>query len=302
MQSIKNQVKKLYRMYNRAILLYRFRKKVHNLNAITDSYGLNKEPREKEIIVSLTSYPARLNNLHYTVKSILCQSLRPDKLILYLGDDCIYENLPDSLRELERYGLQIFMKPGNLKPHKKYYYAIKENPDSLIITIDDDCIYSLKMIQELYSTYQKFPNCVVALRGHRILFDEVGKIKNYMDWEWEYQKENCPSIQIIATGGAGALYPPGLMEEEYLFQTELIQTLSPTADDLWLKTMQVLKGTKVVLCDWKIEKERINFDVLLNEQTGSLQAENVHQNMNNVYMKRLMEHFKLTKDNFIDEI
>ena len=68
MQSIKNQVKKLYRMYNRAILLYRFRKKVHNLNAITDSYGLNKEPREKEIIVSLTSYQSK-NVLQHSPQS-----------------------------------------------------------------------------------------------------------------------------------------------------------------------------------------------------------------------------------------
>lgn len=302
MQSIKNYVKKLYKAYNRYILLYRFRKKVHNMNADTDNYGLNPQAREKEIIVSLTSYPARLNNLHYTIKSILCQTVRPDKLILYLGEDCIYENLPDSLKKLEKYGLQISMKEGNLKPHKKYYYAIKEYPDSLIITIDDDCIYSSRMIEKLYSTYQRFPDCIIACRGHKILFDEIGKIKNYMDWEWEYQKENSPSIQIVATGGAGTLYPPKLMEQNYLFQTELIQMLSPTADDLWLKIMQVLKGTKVVLCDRKIEKERINFDILLNEQTGSLQAENVHQNMNNIYMKRLMEHFKLTKDNFIDKI
>jgi len=302
MASIKNRVKKLYKMYHRYILLYRFKKKVHKLNTNTDSYGLNNETREKEIIVSLTSYPARLNNLHYTIKSILCQTVRPDKLTLYLGEDCVYKNLPDSLRELERYGLQISMRPGNLKPHKKYYYAIKENPDSLIITIDDDCIYSFRMIEKLYSTYQRFPDCIIACRGHKILFDETGKTRNYMDWEWEYQKENSPSIQVIATGGAGVLYPPGLMEQKYLFQTELIQTLSPTADDLWLKIMQVLKGTKVVLCERKIEKERINFDVLLNEQTGSLQAENVHQNMNNVYMKRLMKYFKLTKDNFIDKM
>lgn len=272
--------------------------KLHNM--FLQGSGINtEEHREQKIIVSLTSYSKRLPRTYWTIESIFEQSIKADRVILYLDEG---EQIPKRLLDMQNRGLEIQIRPENISVHKKYYYAIKENPDSLIITIDDDCIYSLKMIQELYSTYQKFPNCVVALRGHRILFDEVGKIKNYMDWEWEYQKENCPSIQIIATGGAGALYPPGLMEEEYLFQTELIQTLSPTADDLWLKTMQVLKGTKVVLCDWKIEKERINFDVLLNEQTGSLQAENVHQNMNNVYMKRLMEHFKLTKDNFIDEI
>ena len=77
----------------------------------------------------------------------------PDAIILYLDDDV--EELPDSLRKLEKYGLQIEWRPGRIKPHKKYYYAIKEHPDDIVVTVDDDVMYPAELIESLYKTHRR---------------------------------------------------------------------------------------------------------------------------------------------------
>ena len=88
-------------------------------------YRVNTVQREQKIIVSLTSFPARFEKLHLVIRSLLVQTMPPDVIVLYLDYDDV-DALPNSLKELEKYGLQIEWRPGRMKPHKKYYYAIKE--------------------------------------------------------------------------------------------------------------------------------------------------------------------------------
>ena len=260
-------------------------------------YGLNETERSQKIIVSLTSFPPRFEQLHLVIRSMLVQTMRPDELLLYLAD-AESETLPESLLEMKQYGLKIETRPGNLKPHKKYYYVMKENPDAIIITIDDDLLYPPNTIEELYSTYRRFPNCVVASRAHKMLFHPDGSVKKYNDWEWTYSEEYVPSMQLLATGCGGVLYPPHCMHDD-LLNMELLQKLTLQADDLWLKVMQVLKGTKVVLCSQEIRKNRA---LVPGSQEASLNSTNVHQNINDVYLKNLLEYYHLTADSFSDEV
>ena len=50
-------------------------------------YGLNTEKRDELYIVSLTSFPARMEDIWITIETILRQSFKPDKIILWLGQD-----------------------------------------------------------------------------------------------------------------------------------------------------------------------------------------------------------------------
>ena len=59
--------------------------------------GVEEPSRQQKIIVSLTSYPKRFRYLHLTVKSLLLQTVKPDKIILYLGDDARDVPLPEAL-------------------------------------------------------------------------------------------------------------------------------------------------------------------------------------------------------------
>ena len=81
--------------------------------------GVEEPSRQQKIIVSLTSYPKRFRYLHLTVKSLLLQTVKPDKIILYLGDDARDVPLPEALVRLKKKGLSIEYRTGNLRSHKK---------------------------------------------------------------------------------------------------------------------------------------------------------------------------------------
>ena len=47
--------------------------------------GILAGKREARLIVSLTSYPARINTLHESIHTLLSQTLKPDYVTLWLG-------------------------------------------------------------------------------------------------------------------------------------------------------------------------------------------------------------------------
>lgn len=265
----------------------------NELLKLESQYRVNTVQREQKIIVSLTSFPARFEKLHLVIRSLFVQTMPPDAIVLYLDDDVV-DALPDSLKKLEKYGLQIEWRPGQIKPHKKYYYAIKEHPNDIVVTVDDDVMYPTDLIENLYKTHQRFPDCVVATRAHRILFDHHKTIRSYNNWHWADEHRNKPSLALMATGVGGVLYPPHCMSEELLNQ-KLFLKLSPNADDLWLKVMQIRRGTKVVLCDRKVSHTRADIQ---GTQEQSLNSSNVHKCVNDEYMERMIQYFHLTANDF----
>ena len=54
--------------------------------AFSSRCGLNTQPRPTELIVSLTTIPERIGNVHLGIDCLLCQSLRPDRVILWLNE------------------------------------------------------------------------------------------------------------------------------------------------------------------------------------------------------------------------
>ena len=220
---------------------------IHQVKTTELSYGLNNiETREKHIIVSLTSYPARLPNIYLCLKSLLLQTVKPDKIILWFGCDTKRENLTQDMLDLEQYGIEYrFDEKNNIKPHKKYYYAMREFPDDIIITVDDDVVYPPRTIESLMKSYRRHPNAVSARRVHQITFEKDGRVAPYEKWKKEFRKEKEESSALIAVGVGGVLYPPHCLDQR-AFDIDMIQELCIGADDIWLKCMEVLKNTKVV--------------------------------------------------------
>ena len=66
---------------------------------------LKNNKREKELIVSLTSYGRRISKsiVYYTLVSILRQSIQPDRIILWIDKTKWNEdNIPNKLKMLSR--------------------------------------------------------------------------------------------------------------------------------------------------------------------------------------------------------
>lgn len=260
-------------------------------------FALSQENRVEKVVVSLTSYGKRLETVHIAIKSMLCQTYPPDKIILYLAEDVKKNDIPESILELTQFGLEIKFKSGNLGPHKKYYYAMLDYPEDLIITIDDDLLYPEYLLEELVKEHQKYPNAVIAARIHEIRFDNNGDILPYTKWGYEYNGAKCvPKYKFLATGGAGTLYPPGAIDESF-FNQKLILELSYRTDDLWLKIGELKAGVPVKMASAKIWKNTYELPSAID---NALSNENVYGGVNDINMKKIMEYFHLRAEDFYD--
>lgn len=221
--------------------------------------GTLENKREKKIIVSLTSFPARIANVHKTIKTLLIQNMQPDMIILWLAEEEFPEkclNLPKELLELQRYGL-IIRWCEDLKPHKKYYYSMREFPDDVIITVDDDVYYSPSLIESLYNSYLRFPNAVSCMRANLMIRSNNGELASYNDWVKNYKRyKNREAMDLMAVGIGGVLYPPYSLNNE-VFNIDSIRRLCLLQDDLWLKAMEVKNNIPTVLVEGNTTQEII---------------------------------------------
>ncbi len=199
------------------------------------------------IIVSITSFPKQLPTLHLVIETILRQSVKPDKIILYLTSAQIknIEYLPKRLLSLRKRGLEIILCPDEIRSHTKYYYAFKTYPEDIIITVDDDLYYRSDLIESLLKNAASNPECIIANWVKEII---PGK-NNYNEWPdpLPIQKK---SKNFLILGVGGVLYPPNSVHHD-IFNIENIKNLSLTADDIWLTAMLLKKGTPVLYSTYK---------------------------------------------------
>jgi len=208
--------------------------------------GVSKtKDHSPQIVVSLTSFPPRMKNLWMVLESLLRQTKKPDRIILWLATTQFphHKDIEKRVRAMEQRGLEIRFCE-DLKPHKKYYYAMQEFSHDIVITADDDIFYSETMVEDLLTKHHEYPNCVVCYRAHQITFKD-GKVNKYDDWYQRSKGISGPSHTLLANNGSGVLYPPKCLSEE-VFNLQAIQELCPNADDLWLKCMGAMNGTRTV--------------------------------------------------------
>lgn len=242
--------------------------------------------RNKRIIISLTSYHKRFSTLDSCIKTLLLQTMKPNKIILYIFE-AEKKYLPKKVLRLQKYGLEIKYVRDDLRPHKKYYYAMKEFPNDIIITTDDDCLYSKYLVEELYRTYNKFPQAVTAGRARKIRA-ENGDFLSYNTWCLT-EESFRPSLSLLATGVGGVLYPPHLLNISKLLDVNEINKYI-SVDDLWLKTVELTGRVPVVLCDSKVDRVRIE---LPGAADNGLAKGNVEMNQNDVYWSLLNREYNL---------
>lgn len=238
------------------------------------------------IIVSLTSYKERLPTLHLCLESLLTQRYKPSKIVLYLHEN---EVVDKNITSLQQKGIEIKYFTEDYKPHNKYLHAMREYPNDVIVTFDDDALYPPHLLELLVSVHKKFPCAVIAGRGHEIRLNKQGYLLPYKEWGWETTLYyEIPSMGVMATGVGGVLYPPNSMSSE-LFNTVNISKLCLYADDIWLKCMQVLKGTPVVI----VPQSQQHPPNITNVAKNGLCLINVFQKRNDQYLKSVTEQYNI---------
>ncbi len=257
----------------------------------TNKSGINiKDKRNTRIIISLTSIPSRIDKLYLTIETLLRQTLKPDMIILYLGENMKNKELPKEIAEQRDRGLTIkYREDKKLKPHTKYFYSMQEYPNDIIVTVDDDIYYNRNLVKKLIKSYERYPKCVSAMRCHEMMLKR-GSLESYNNWKWEIdgKKSKEPSHLYLATGVGGVLYPPNILPRE-TFEIEKIEKLALNADDIWLKAMELKDNIKVVRATSKF----YGLCEVNDTQSVTLCEDNVINKQNDVIIKRVFEYYNL---------
>lgn len=250
-----------------------------------------------KIIVSFMSYPPRINSVHQVVESLYRQTVPADEIVLYLSlDEFPREeaSLPGKLKSLiGQGGFRIEWVHGNLKSHKKYYYALQEYKDAVVITVDDDKIYAETMIGDLIKSHERFPDAVSA-RAVRIMLKKEATLESYSKWEkGEYLEEykDIPRMDLCAIGAGGICYSSSLVNKNW-FNKKIMADIAEECDDLWMKYNEITSNIPTVYT--KPSQEDITIE---NTQTYRLMDNNLHGSGNDESISKLL---MLLKERAVD--
>lgn len=223
----------------------RVQQETEKIFAEKEMHQVNRKKRDIPIIVSLTSIPERLTCVQYPIRCMLRQTVRPDKIVLYLDKDRLNDDmLPGELLALKKNGLEI-VYVEDLGPHTKYFYALQTYGDSYVVTIDDDQIYSSELIRKLLKAEKAHKGAVCARRTIKMYFTQSGIPYPYLSFRTIKDKAVYAGKDILALGVGGVLYPPHCMEHVG-FEPEAMRKFAWHNDDIWLKAQELQRGVDVV--------------------------------------------------------
>lgn len=249
--------------------------------------GVRQEPREKELIISFTSFPARIADVWIVVECLFRQTYQVDKIILWLDKEQFeLDTLPLSLKQQMNRGLEIKLVE-DLRSHTKYYYALKEYPNSYVITVDDDCYYPETLVANLMKIHEEYPNSIASNRIHKIAFKEH-QILPYRQWSHNYSPKDSVNGAYLLTGVSGVLYPPSIFDAPF-FDASIFMEKCKFADDMWLTINAFRMHVSVA------SNSTFNKDMIAISKSGAVRLLNYNSlgNGNDVQLRAVLDHFEL---------
>lgn len=159
-----------------------------------------------DIVVSFTTTPYRINEIKPVLQSIERQSIKPNR---------IYVNVPWKFKRenteyliptwLKNYPNIIINRTTDYGPATKLIATLEKekDPNTIIVTIDDDSIYPKHMIRELVKQYllpsfKKVYQSSAVFTGFSLNFLFVNNYDLYAEYNSGSHK---PSLLIVGAGG-----------------------------------------------------------------------------------------------------
>ena len=260
-----------------------------------------------QYIVSLTSYPARIQYAAEAVKSLLKQKIDVDyKIVLVLAEPqfpgCKTPKEIQSLLKDRR--LEILWHPTDIRSHKKLIPTLKKYPDATIIITDDDITRPDWWLQMFIDDHKKYPeDVIVGLSAWRLNKDmkQVGaaqvRPKNYM-FPCVTEPEMILLTERPANGLGGVLYPKHTFKRTEFFDENLFMKLSPYSDESWQYCFNVIENKTLRLCSKPTDWSKF---LIKGSQNTALSKHNSFSEYVRLY-KSLMDEFPEYKENMIHRL
>lgn len=276
----------------RDLILHIDKKKLSKEIKQFTNWGLSQEIRNPKVIVSLTSFPQRMYDIHFTLYSLLTQSFKPDAVVLWLSEEEFpnkEKEIPDAVLKLQNNGLSIKWCE-NMRSYSKLIHSLTEFEDDIIVTADDDIFYPVDWLKTLYDSYLTDKDSIHCHRAYKMKQTDLGKFEPY--GKWKNCNASAPFYSNFLTGVGGVLYPPHSLYKDAV-NKDLFKSLAPYADDIWFWAMAVVNARKIKVVQGNItdliyinpERElRLNGEFTLLSMNGG-------ENMNDSQLKNVLDHY-----------
>lgn len=230
-----------YNSYNNII------KKKVKISNITENYFLNNKNynniTKDTLLISMTSYPARIVGIYEVFLSLLYQSVDIGLYQCFLTlakDEFINgeKDLPVKLQKLISNGWIKLIWYHNIFSHKKLIPIIQIYPENDVLVVDDDIKRIHNFIEIFQKEHQLYPTDIICgnLAFH---FNNKINLERLKGYKGKNVGEINPVPNIIfqtarpANGFGGVLYPKHTFSDKRFFNETLFMNISPTSDELW---------------------------------------------------------------------
>jgi hypothetical protein len=197
-----------------------------------------------KVFVSVTTTKKRLGIFFYGFQSLVRQNYADFEIAVnlskepYLFDDGI-ESIPDWMTG-DNVQVNFVENTGS---YRKLLPLIKTvGEEDLIVTADDDVLYSENWLSRLVGEAIKHPDSIVCGGARRISRNIFRRLQNYLSWPLCTAPETA--MDLIPVGVFGVAYRKRLVDLEFITDVAYKEH-APTADDLWFRIASMRKNTPV---------------------------------------------------------
>ncbi|MBD5132451.1 MAG: glycosyltransferase family 2 protein [Clostridiales bacterium] len=228
-------------------------------------------------------------SVYYTLISLLRQSRKPDRIILWLDDKWNDDNLPKRIKSLNEYGVEI-KYCEDLKSYKKLIPTLDEVGEEYIITVDDDQYYPRDLVRGLVEAMDSNPHSIYAYHVHKLRFNG-NKLLPYN--QWELGTKDFTTGIFFPTGIGGIIYKKDLLYKD-IDNKNLFMSLAPNADDIWFFFMAFLQG--VHCTPIKLSRPILPVDLIYQKMhsNSSLRDSNWGEAQNDKQLSAVMNYYNIS--------
>lgn len=197
-------------------------------------------------IISVTTTKGRLPLFFYSLQSLKKQRYSEYEIAInisstpYLFDDginCIPDWMSGSNISVNFY--------DNTGPYRKLVPIFNHlRPDDILITADDDILYSENWLTRILMCASHNPEAIVCGRAREIRKNIFGNFQGYVNWP--YAEKKLTGLNLLPIGCSGVAYRKHLLDADFITD-RAFQKYAPTTDDIWFRHASIRMNTPVVV-------------------------------------------------------
>lgn len=241
--------------YNLSIYNNIFKDKITIFNETKD-YFLNKISNNTitndTLLVSMTSYPARLFGISDVFFSLLNQTadINSYQCFLTLAKEEFVNAEKDLPIEIQKLILNRWVKIiwyHNIYSHKKLMPILQKYPYNDILIVDDDIIRPTYFIELFQNDHRLYPTDIIC-GVFPYFYDKELQLKRIKGYKQKGGGVINPVPNIIfqttrpANGFGGVLYPKHSFTDPRFFQESIYMRFSPSSDESWQYAFNIIEN------------------------------------------------------------